>query len=557
MQALSLSVPPEHDIVETALSPDGHALVYSAVASGGMQLFLRRFDRRDPIPLAGTQDAVQPFFSPDGQQVGFFARGYLRWIALDGTPPVDVISVTGETAGASWGPDDRIVFAPLDGRGLQVVSLAEDTMTAATTMSLTVLDTNGGETSHGWPHLVPDGRSIIFTVGRVDRDPRLAWMSLATEDRSLLAPADGGGFYLDTGHLVYARRGEVFALPVDAAAREVTGPSRAITDRVTGTAAGYARVGRSSLVASRNGRLVYAEQPDGPTRNRLVWVDRQGVAVDVDSTAAQHQAPRISPDGSRIAVMIRSGTFTRDLWIQDVTTGSRRQLTLNAGDNHSPVWSPDGRRMAFASNRDGPQQIYRTTLDVQPEQETLVFGDGRTPGSWSPDGRSLFFHESYPERGRDIWVWTSDTAATGSGSLIIGTEANERAPAISPDGRWLAFVSDAADGDQVYLREHPGETQARVSRSGGTEPVWSRSGSELFFREGRRLFVVDMSTPSDRPPEPQRLFAGPYVSDPGGNVPFYDVHPDAERFLMLQPVTRTTVLQVLSNWQAALLPQEP
>ena len=560
MEALALTF--EHDVVETVLAPDGTALVYAAITEGRSRLFVRRLDQRRATALAGTENAVQPFFSPEGDRVGFFADGYLKWTALDSGAPVVVTPVGGDTAGGSWGPDDRIVFAPLDGLGLQVVTVSNGA-TSTTATRLTELDDRDGEVSHGWPHVLPDGRSIIFTVGRTNRDPRLAWMSWTSEDNEdeylLLAPADGGGFYLDTGHLLYSRRGDVFAAPVDIERREVIAPPRVVMDGVSSSAAGYRRLGRSSLVAARNGRLIYVEQSQGPANNVLVWVDRQGASVDVDTVAAQHQSPRLSLDGSQIAMTIRSGTFSRDLWLQDVETGQRRQLTVDAGDNHSPLWSRDGTRITFASNREGPQRIYRTTTTDPPVAETLIFGDGRTPGSWTPDGRSLLFHESYPERGRDVWVWTTDASGNGegAGALLIGTDANERTPVISPDGRWLAYVSDAEEGDQVYLRRYPGEVRTRVSLAGGSEPVWSRDGSELFYRRGRDLFAVEVGPDSGRPGQPRRLFAGRFVSDPGGNVQSYDVDPDGSRFVMLRPVARVTTLQVLSDWQAVILAEEP
>ena len=565
MEALALTF--EHDVIETALAPDGTVLVYTAVTEGKTRLFARRLDQRHATPLAGTQNATQPFFSSDGGRVGFFADGYLKWTALDGGDPLAVTPVGGSTAGGSWGPDDRIVFAPLDGRGLQIVAVSGGTTSTTTPIPFTVLDERDGDVSHGWPHVLPDGRSIIFTVGRTERDPRLAWVSLPTAEdnvdkveeqsqRMLLAPADGGGFYLDTGHLLYSRRGEVFVVPVDVEHREVIAPSRAVVDRVRSSAAGYGRLGRSSLVAARDGRMIYAEQPSGPGHNVLVWVDRQGASIDVDTVADQHQSPRLSPDGSLIAMAIRSGTFSRDLWVQDVQTGERRQLT-DAGDNHSPVWSSDGMHITFASNREGPQRIYRMTTADPPVVETLIFGDGRTPGSWTPDGRSLFFHESYPERGRDIWVWTTDASGNGQGAILVGTDANERTPAISPDGRWLAYVSDSEDGDQVYLRRYPGDIGTRVSLSGGSEPVWAQDGSELFYRRGRDLFVVEVAADSDEPAQARHLFAGRFLSDPGGNIRSYDVDAEGSRFMMLRPVGRATTLQVLSHWQAVILTEEP
>ena len=555
MQALSIVFPDDHTIVEAALSPDGTKLVYAAIANGRVQLFLRPFETFRAEPLPGTEDATQPFFAPDGERVGFFSSGFLRWVAFDGSDPVDVTPVSGETAGAAWGPRGQIVFAPLGGQGLLGVSADSGGSEAdAVVTPITEIDQDAGEVSHGWPILLPDEGSIVFTVGREDLDPRLAWMVTESGERELLAPVDGSTYYLDSGHLVYARRGEIFALPVDAVEHEVTGPARLVASGMVGSAVGYERLGRSSLVAARTGRLVYASESASPTDNLLTWVDREGSTTNVDGVAAPHQAPRLSPDGSQITMTIQGNAFSRDLWTYDVAAGERKRLTQDAGQNHSPLWSEDGRWVTFASNRDGPQRIYRVAVGATNTVETLLFGDGRTPGSWSPGDQELFFHELQQDRGRDIWVWAR---RSGEGRVLLGTNANERTPAISPNGRWLVYVSDTENGDQVYLRPHPGESNTRVSPAGGVEPVWSRDGSELFYRSGRDLFSVAIDSETGEAEPPRRLFAGVFVSDPGGNVPAYDVSVDGGRFLMLRPDTPASALSVVDHWQLAVFTDPP
>ena len=547
LRALSVSLPDEHDFIEATISPDGRRLVYAATADGQARLFLRSLDRFGIDPIAGTEDATQPFFAPDGQRVGFFSSGFLRWVALDGSQPVDVTPVVGTTAGASWGANDEIIFAPLGGRGLRrVAATGLGNGLPPEVSQITELDEDAGEVSHGWPHILPDGRSVLFTVGRNERDPRLAWFSLESHERELLDSADGAAFHVDSGHFVYARRGEIFAVPVDATEQTVTGPSRLVASGVSGSAVGYTRLGRSAMVASLNGLLLYAPDSVGSSDNLLTWVDREGSGTAIDGVAARHQAPRVSPDGSRIVMAIYSGTFSRDLWTLDAVTRQRRPLTEEAGDNHSPLWSADSQRITFASNRDGPQRIYRATTREPATVETLLFGDGRTPGSWSPGERSLFFHELQPKIGRDIWVWTQ---GTGESTMLLGSNANERSPAISPNGRWLAYVSDAEDGDQVFVRPSSEAVDRRISPSGGAEPVWSADATELFYRNGRDLFSVAVNADTGDVSPPRRLFAGTFVTDPGGNVPAYDVSPDGSRFLMLRPVARTGSLLVVDHWQ--------
>ena len=210
---------------------------------------------------------------------------------------------------------------------------------------------------------------------------------------------------------------------------------------------------------------------------------RQGRVTSLDAVAAPHQPPRMSPDDAQIIMAVSSDFFTRDLWLYDIVTMQRRQLTRDAGDNHSPLWSRDGRQVAFASNRGGPQRIYGLHVTSENRAETVVFGDARTPGSWAPDGRALFFHETHPGRARDIWLWSADDTES---TRLIATDTNERGPAISPNRRWLAYVSDDQAGDQIYIRRYPFEGDPhRVSPAGGAEPVWSRDGSELFYRRAR------------------------------------------------------------------------
>ncbi len=547
--ALSLTLPAEHYFVDAALSPDGSALVYTAIANGRSQLFLRRLGSFEVTPIEGTEDAIQPFFAPDGQRVGFFAGGWLKWLALGEREPIEITPVAGSVAGATWGPSDEIVFASLDGHGLQIVSLGGER--SAPPATLTEVDLDADEIAHGWPHFLPDGRSLLFTVARQNRDPHVAWLSRESSAYELLAPVDGAAFFVEPGHVVFARRGEIFITPVDVTEQRATGPTLPLGGGVAGSAIGYNRLGRSGLTAAREGRLVYVDLAEASVDNVLVWVDHSGSAVDVDGVAAPHQSPRIAPDGSRIALAIRSDTFRRDLWLLAADTKARRQLTENAGDNHTPLWSADG-QITFASNREGPQRIYRTTIDPRPTIETLVFGDARTPGSWSPNQQHLFFHESYPDRGRDIWMWTAGPASGAESSVIIGTAANERAPAISPDGQWLAYVSDAVDGDQVYIRAIPGQTSVRISTAGGAEPVWARDGTRLYFRHARDLFAVAVDSESGQIGEPDRLFTGVYLRDPGGDVASYDTAPDGEHFLMLRPSTWTATLRVVSNWEAEL-----
>ena len=427
------------------------------------------------------------------------------------------------------------MFGLLDGGGLRSVAAG-----GGTPDPLTTLDDTAQELAHGWPQLFADGRHVLFTVATPDRDPRLVLLELESGERQRLVPADGGGQVVGPDTIVYTRRGELFVLELDLENRSLLGGPRPFLDGVRGSAAGYGQLGQSTLAAARSGSLVYAPGSRSMADNLLVWVDRQGRSAPLDGVVAAHQVPRLSTDGSLVAFARRSDVLSRDLWVYDVDAAERRQLTRHAGDNHSPRWSDRGRTLTFASSRDGPQRIYRLDVSAPSGVEALLAGDARTPGGWSGD--TLYFHET-DDRTGNIWRWRH-----GEIEPLIATDADERSPTVSPDGRWLAFASDADGGDGVYVQQLPEGAPERISTNSGSEPVWSRDGAELFFRHGRELWAQPFD--GDGPAGPsRRLFDGAFVIDPGGSQAAYDVHPDG-RFLMLRLAARRDELRLVTNWRS-------
>ena len=589
-QALSMAIPGDRHLLDLAVSPDGRRIAYTAVADGRSRLYVRRLGGFETRAVPGTEGARQPFFAPDGSAVGFFADGWLRTAPLgpiaeggrdegpgargrdedgrdegpgaggqDERPGAGgrdgatvVCRVTGEPAGGAWDARGLIVFGGPGDSGLQQAPAAGGEPAA-----LTVVDTDGGETAHGWPQVV-DERWILFTTGRRGRDPRLSLLDRESGETRPLLLADGGGWVVEPSTVVFARRGEIFAarLELDAGGRGRGGPSpRPVLRGAASSAAGYRGLGRALFSAARGGALFFTPPPAAGSGNRLVRVDRGGRSEPLDDVAARHQTPRISPDGRRVAVAVVSGFLRRDLWLLDPAAGNRRRLTAEAGDNHSPVWSRDGAALTFASSRTGLQQLFRLRVRSPGVAAPLLGGDRRTPGSWSPDGR-LAFHELHPERRRDVRTWREGADRP---SPWLATDANERSPAFSPDGRWIAYVSDAArgEGDQVYVRpavETAGGAALRISPAGGTEPVWARSGRALFYRRGAGLYRVAVDGGEAPFSAPEHLFDGAYLRDPAGNLPAWDTAPDGERFLMLEPAGRPAAVHVLTGWRAAVFP---
>ena len=564
-RALSLALPADRTVLDIAIAPDASRIAYTAVVDGRTHLHLRRLDGFETEIVPGTAGARQPFFAPDGAAVGFFADGWLRTVADEPTERAengaaggglaDVCRVRGETAGGAWDAQGRIVFGGPGDAGLLEVPASGGEPAA-----LTVIDRENGETAHGWPQVI-DERWILFTTGREGRDPRLTLLDRTSGETRPLHLADGGGWFVEPSAVAFVRRGEIFASRLDLDSEGETAGIRSprpVLRGAAGTAVGYRRRGRSQFAAARDGTLVFA--PPADADNRLVRVDAGGRSRRIDDVAARHQTPRIAPDGRRAAVSAVSAVLRRDLWLIDLAAGSRRQLTSAAGDNHSPLWSPDGATLTFASSRTGLQRPFRLRLRDLEVSDALLGGDQRTPGSWSPDGRRLAFHELHPDHGRDIWTWTDDP--DGAAAPWLATAANERAPAFSPDGRWIAYVSDAApgEGDQVYLRPAPGAADApaiRITPAGGTEPVWRKSGRALFFRRGPGLYRADVGADGRPLAAPEHLFDGAYIRDPLGNLPAYDIAPDGGDFLMLEPAGRVSLLHVLTGWQDAVFPLAP
>ncbi len=569
-RALSLSIPSDRELLDITVSADASRVAYTAIADGRSRLYVRRLDRFETEVVPDTEGARQPFFAPDGAAIGFFADGWLRTVALDAGEGGEgdegnqqtgggdrggvttVCRVTGEPAGAAWDPNGRIVFGGPGRSGLLQVAAVGGSPAA-----LTAVDTENDETAHGWPQVI-DEQWILFTTGRHGRDPRLSLLDRETGETHPLYLADGGGWFIEPSTVAFVRRGEVFAARVDLdadAGRQGRSSPRPVLGGAAGSGVGYRGLGRSRFAAARDGTLVFAP-PAGVGDNRLVWVDRTGRSEPLDEVAARHQTPRLSPDGRQVAVSAVSAILRRDIWLLDLATGDRRQLTAEAGDNHSPVWSPDGATLTLASSRTGLQRMFRLRVRDLDVSDALLGGDQRTPASWSADGRLLAFHELRPDRLRDIWTWRAGSG--GEATPWLATAANERAPAFSPAGRWIAYVSDAGsrEGDQVYVRPADGPVDGpanRISPAGGTEPVWKKSGGALFFRRGRSLYRVDLGADGGPLSAPEHLFDGAYLSDPLGNLPAYDVAPDG-RFLMLEPAGRAPIVHFLTGWQAAVFP---
>ena len=548
-----ISAPADREMLELALAPDGRGIAFVASAASGRdrpQLFYRALHERDAVAVPGTDGARSPFFSPDGRSIGFFADDALRRVSLDDGADAVICDAPIGSAGGAWGADGTIVFAPLQGRGLLRVPAG-----GGTPVPLTALDGARQEVEHGWPTWLPDGTGILFTVARRDRDTRLAVWSAEADAWAHLLPANGRPRYAAAGQLVYVLNGELLAAPFDAETLETSGTPTTVLDGIGGSVTGFSGLGDARFDLSRTGTLVYL--PPSPPDNVLVWVDRTGQATPAapEPIADRHRTPRLSPDETRLAVVTRTGLLGHELWLQTLSDGARARLTTGGSDNRSPAWMPpDGRRLSFASNRLGPQNIFVANPpadDADDNDARRLFASAlpQNPGAWSPDGRRLAYYE-VTESGRDVWVWSPDAEAVP----VAATPSDERSPAWSPDGQWLAYVSNDegmdTDMDEVYVQPYPPTGKRwRVSTAGGREPVWSRDGRELFFRRDAEMLAASVTVHEGalEVETPTRLFERPFDLDPGGHLPNYDVASDG-RFLMLQRAERPRAVRVVLGW---------
>ena len=514
------------------VSGDGSKLVYAAQQQGRSQLHLRELDQFFSTLVPGTENAEGPFFSPDDQWVGFFADGQLKKVRLSGGEPVSLCDVPGTNLGATWGPDDTIVFASGGSAGLLRVPAG-----GGTPAPLTTVDAAGGGISHRLPQFLPGGQAILFTI-RNQEEPGTALLSLedGTQRRLDALGQAGGVRYVSTGHVLFVRSGRLWAAGFDASRQQLTGSPISVLDGVYT----HPMTGSSYFTVSDTGTLVYAP---GSAQSTLVWVDRQGRATPIREDPRGYWYPRVSPDGTRVAVVARSESGNRDVWVGDVQRGTLVRFTTE-GTNIFPVWTADGEHITFASDRSGSMNLYWKRADGMRAAEEILRHDQYTyPLSWSADGQLLAFYAMHPTNQRDIWVMS----LAGNASPVLTTPADEKSPMLSPDGWWLAYVSDESGRDEVYVQPYPTGGKIRISTEGGTEPHWSHDGAELFYRHDYQMISV-AAHEGGVFDKPRVLFEGRYTVAVGGNQN-YDVAPDG-RFVMLRSDrgSSTSVLNVVLNW---------
>ncbi len=527
-----------------AISPDGGRIVFAT----NTQLHAREVDRPDVLPIGGTEGARSPFFSPDGRWIGFWQGGWLKKVSVEGGVPA-TIAAARTLYGAHWSPDGRIVF----GQGR--LGVFEVSAEGGDVAQLVVPDTANGELGFQSPQLLPGGTALLYTQLSAGQNWDGAHIVVRRLDGSaprILIEGGTDARYLPTGHLVFARGTTVLATAFNPATLSMRGSPVPVLDGVGRSQ--LWETGASHFSVSENGTLVYV--PAGRISDRrLVWVDRNGVEEELPMPARAYMHPRLSPDGLRIVV---DTIDTLDLWLYEIARGNTRRLTVEQTNLH-PVWSADGRWVIF----DSTQGAGLSWTEVDGRRTELLLRDPShflTAVSVSPDGRRAAI-ERFDGEGvdYDIAVLPLDG---GPPEPFLATAFSERSPLFSPDGRWLAYVSDETGEDEVYVEPYPGPgAKILVSSGGGREPQWSRDGGEIFYRVGTAMMSVPVQTePMFVARQPRRLFEGPYIREPISAHPTYDVSPDGQRFLMVKTVVPGVVarrLQIVFGWLEDVKRQVP
>ncbi len=539
---------PSGELFNPVISPDGTRLVFPAKAAGGSeQLAMRRLDQPAVTLLASTEGAVDPFFSPDGQWIGFFAGQKLKKIPLEGGGVVSLCDTADVERGASWGVDGAII-ANLDGYHLFRVP------GAGGEPQIIGQPEQHGERTWRWPQVLPGGENVLFTglvaaTGAAFNSANIEVLSLKSGHVTVVRRGGYLGRYLPSGHLLYFRQGALYGMPFDLGRLETRGPPVPLLEDLADPEG--SATGRVSF--SRTGILLYASAAKRAGVAPLAWLDSGGKPQRVESPsinmAQQAQTPRLSPEGNRLALAVAG-----DLYVHDLLRGTETKLTFDAALNRHPVWTPDAQHIVYASEvpaSDGEFGIWWIRSDGS-TRPVKLFGE-RTPlqvSSISPDGRTLAIVRTGKDRGFEIWTLgldlnDPDHPKPRKPEPFASESLSQVDPAISPDGRWIAYISTngAGIGGQVTVRPFPspasaGKWQVSDSENGGKFPVWSHNRKELFYlNSDNRIMVAPYSVKglSFAPEKPRQWSTAPLFRPTNNALWNLDIAPDGRRFVVLAP----------------------
>ncbi len=531
-----------------ALSPDGRRLAFSArAADGKILLYVRSLDAVEPVALAGTDDAQYPFWSPDSRTIGFFADRKLKTVEAEGGPPVTLCSADLDAKGGTWSRTGTIVFA----RG-SATTLSRVPAGGGEPVEVTHFDARRGDDSHRHPRFLPDGKHFLY----VARSPGAA----AEGNAIVVASLDGGAEKVllrspaeaeyASGYIIFLRERTLMARPFDPGRLAFTGDAFPLAENISFLSQAAAE---GIFSASQNGILVY-QTSSGPAGSKLVWLDRDGKPQGALGDPADFVDIALSPDDKRGVATVRDpSTGNRDLWIYDIARNVGTRFTFGPANETSPVWSPDGQWIAYASTRKGYEDIYRKAVAGSSEEELLVESKiNKEPALWSPDGRFLVYVENTKDTKADILLLPMD--GERKPRVFLRTPFFEYAAAFSPDGRWLVYGSDESGKFQLYVTSFPTPGRKwQLSREEGAYAYWSKDGKEILYHGfSGQIWAVEVVERADSldigAPKPLfKLAVAPKASGA-------EIYPtsDHQRFLALDHGQKATaLLNLVVNWTAA------
>ncbi len=537
---------------DVAISPDGEHIAYftGGTSVGGAELLhVRSLDQLTSATLAAGSGPFNAFFSPDSEWVGFYDQPgpTLKRVSVMGGPTRTICELPTNLRGASWGADDTIIFGTVDNGLWRVAAVGGEPQ------PLTMPDQERGEVDHRWPEILPGGEAVVFTItGASVEESQIAVLSLDTLEQKVIIRGGSYPRYAPTGHLVYGIQGNLWAVRFDLDRLETLGDPVPVQEGVLTKGSGAVTFG-----FSETGSLIYVPQDAGSART-LVWVDRQGRESPLAITPRAYNWPRISPDGQKVIVDV--GEDNADLWLYDLETLVEEKFTFDPGSDRWPIWSMDGSEIVFSSNRGGgAENLYVKAAGGGGRVERLTESPlVQAAYDWAADGDTLVFAEVELS---PVQLDTSTLRVRGSSppQKLLSTEAWEWLPAVSPDGRWLAYESRESGSAEVYVRPFPNVSSGQwlISAGGGTEPLWGPDGRELFYRspEGVMLVQVEAEDTFARG-TPRRMFPKRYYTGVGTG---WDISPDGERFLMIDAdaVAEDLQIHVVLNWFEELKQRVP
>jgi len=550
--AIRFTIPPPEKSsfdLTLALSPDGRRLAFTAALEGKRALWVRPLNALDARPVPDTTEATMPFWSPDSRHVGFFADGKLKRVDLADGSIQSLASVT-DPRGGSWGADGTILFTP--GTTEPIYRVAA---TGGEARPVTSLESTGKENSHRWPCFLPDGRHFLYFSRSGDKSVEAIYAaSLDGGDRVKLIPGHSAGTYVEPGYIFYIRDKTLTAQPFDAARRELAGEPITVAQNVelvgeNGPSA-YA-----AFSVTGSGTVAYL-QAGSNLATRLIWFDRAGRMLEPAVPLGYYDEPMLSPDGRRVVLgSTDPKTGNASLWLLDLAQQKLSRFTFGTFDDGSPIWSPDGTRIAWSTNRSGFWDLYwKQASGVSGEEPLLTSNSSKFIDDWTRDGRFIVYEDSGPETGVDLWLLP--LSEDRKPRLYLQSRFNETHSQVSPDGRWIAYASDESGRGEIYVQTFPAAGgKFQISTEGGDEPLWRRDGKELYFlSQDRRVMAVDVSTgEAFEASAPKALFTvrTPPTGITGARIR-YAPTSDGQRFLVVSYTEEAAPepMRVIVNWLA-------